>query len=268
MRARPSASTISAALRPETYMLLEDLLRGRSADSARVDERDQAGQRLAARSGTCSMAPRRSRSACASAPPSPSCWPPSRCRRGRDRLEVVGAAPVDCVSTPASYSGSPYCATNRAPPRLGKLRQGPAHRSIQRGVDDQRRQVRLGEVAVVVGLLLGPHRRSCARWPDRRAASPARSRPPASRTLDLALDLELDRALHVAERVEVLELGLDAERASAPRGRTETLASQRRLPSSMLPSLTPMATRTLADAAEGFRGVGRRAQVGLGRRSR
>ena len=49
------------------------------------------------------------------------------------------------------------------------------------GRDDDRRQVRLGEVPVVVGLLLAAHRDRRARRGDRRGASPARRVRPARR---------------------------------------------------------------------------------------
>ena len=52
--------------------------------------------------------------------------------------------------------------------------------------------------------------------------------------------------------------------AGAPARRTETLASQRRLPSSMLPSLTPMPDEDLAQASEERRRLGGRSEVRLG----
>ena len=83
-------------------------------------------------------------------------------------------------------------------------------------VEVQRRQVRLREVAVVVGRLLDPH-------PVRLAAVVV----PAARLLDerlarvergrLPLDLVRDRALDRAERVHVLDLDARAERLRAAR---------------------------------------------------
>ena len=85
-----------------------------------------------------------------------------------------------------------------------------------RRVQVERRQVRLGEVAVVVGRLLDPH-------PVGLAALLG----PAARLLEerlagveggrLALDLERDRPLDRAERVHVLDLDPGPERLRAAR---------------------------------------------------
>ena len=55
---------------------------------------------------------------------------------------------------------------------------------------------------------------ACARWTSPTAASPARTRPPPSEDVDLAIDLVLDGLLQVAERIDVLHLRLGAERGS------------------------------------------------------
>ena len=55
--------------------------------------------------------------------------------------------------------------------------------------------------------------------------------------LDLALDLVLQRGTDEAEGVDVLHLGLGAE-LLRPQGRTDTFASHRNEPSSMLQSET------------------------------
>jgi hypothetical protein len=73
------------------------------------------------------------------------------------------ASSADCVSTPASYSGNPYAATNRGGSRSGSsgivARDGGDARLVQH----ERRQIRLGEVAVVVRFLFAAHRDGAAR---------------------------------------------------------------------------------------------------------
>ena len=65
------------------------------------------------------------------------------------------------------------------------------------------------------------------------------TRPPLSRTFDLALELELDGLLDLLERVQVLDLGLHAQSSSSGFAHGCRFTSQRRLPSSMLPSQMP-----------------------------
>ena len=79
----------------------------------------------------------------------------------------------------------------------------------------------------------------------------------------MARDLELDGALHVAEGVEVLQLGLDAERR-LPDGthRDVRVAAQAAL--LHVPVVDADRDEDLAHAAEGLGGVRRRSQVGLG----
>jgi hypothetical protein len=57
--------------------------------------------------------------------------------------------------------------------------------------------------------------------------------------VDLPLDLVVDGLLQEAEAVEVLDLAAGAELGLAA-GRTDTLASQRKEPSCMLPSQMPI----------------------------
>ena len=81
---------------------------------------------------------------------------------------------------------------------------------MPRRADDQRRQVRLGEVAVVVRLLLRAHGVGAALGvvPEARLLHHAAA---LFQHADLALDLILQRRANVAEAVDVLDLGLGAE---------------------------------------------------------
>jgi hypothetical protein len=93
---------------------------------------------------------------------------------------------------------------------FGKLRHLAAHALDELRRDDERLQVRLGEVAVVVSLLLRAHdaRLGGALVPQARLLRHLSAR------LDeiyLPLDLELDGALHEAHGVEVLQLDLRPE---------------------------------------------------------
>ena len=85
------------------------------------------------------------------------------------------------------------------------------------------------EVAVVVGRLLDAHRHGD---PARLVVAQRRllHRLLARVQLDLPLRLGLDGAAQRGEAVQVLELGLGAQRASRPRGRTLMFGSQRKLP--------------------------------------
>ena len=80
------------------------------------------------------------------------------------------------------------------------------------GIDLDRQQVRVGEIAVVVGLFLGTHgagflllRVEQARLLHHLAT--------ALDDQDLALDLVVDRLLDEAEGIDVLQLGAGAELA-------------------------------------------------------
>ena len=155
--------------------LLEDVLGDRAGDRALVDQRDQLGQRVRRRAATSLDRSRASRSACASAPPSPSCSRPSGCRRRRRRARSSRRAPSTASArrrrTRAGGTArrSARAAPRAAPAACARIVFDP------RRVDDERRQVRLGEVAVVVRFLLRPHHASCGRPPDPRAASPGRA---------------------------------------------------------------------------------------------
>ena len=105
-------------------------------------------------------------------------------------------------------------------------------------LDHQRRQVGIGKVAVVLRVFLAAHRPRLvsirivqARFLHNRAA--------VFDQRDLTAHFEVDRLLHEAEAVEVLDFAARAELV-APERRTETLASQRKLPSCMLPSQMPI----------------------------
>jgi hypothetical protein len=111
---------------------------------------------------------------------------------------------------------------------------GVEHRRGRR----DRHEVRLGEVAVVVRLLLGAQRGDrAARGGDRSAASPARPRP---RREDRALALDLGATPRSRKRNEFMFFSsVLVPSCSLPTGRSETLASARSEPSSMFTSLTP-----------------------------
>ena len=81
---------------------------------------------------------------------------------------------------------------------------------MKAGGDDERRQIGLGEVAVVVGLLLGAHGISPALVgvPEAGLLDDAAA---GLDDLDLALDLVLQSGADEAEGVDVLHLGLGAE---------------------------------------------------------
>ena len=99
-----------------------------------------------------------------------------------------------------------------APPHRRELRQPAPQVLDPYPVQLERRNVRLGEIAVVLGEFLAPLRE--------RALLGLR---PASRLLHdgatrfehllVALDLEDDRAMESSERVDVLQLGLHAQLA-------------------------------------------------------
>ena len=93
---------------------------------------------------------------------------------------------------------------------VGQFRQVRGGGGQKLGVDHQGQQVRVGEVAVIVGLLLGAHGAGLvplgvveAGLLDHLAA--------ALDDVDLALDLETQGALQEAEGVDVLDLGAGAE---------------------------------------------------------
>ena len=135
-------------------------------------------------------------------------------RRGRSRrLEVVARArrlrqQRRIVLRQARTARRTGAAGRRA------ARAAPLAPPRSRAVSNcERRQIRLGEIPVVVRFFLAAHRER----PARRRIPQARFLVDAAAPLeqrDLPVDLVLERALHVTERVEVLDLGLDAEAAS------------------------------------------------------
>src|SRR5580700_3169665 len=106
--------------------------------------------------------------------------------------------------------GQPVLLPEAKRPRLRKLGQRRPHALNERGVQVQRREVRLGKVAVVVRLLLAPLRDGA---PLRLDPAPRFLNKGASGVehAALPLDLRLERVLHCAERVHVLDLDLDAK---------------------------------------------------------
>ena len=93
-------------------------------------------------------------------------------------------------------------------------------RSIHAIIDDQRRQVRIGEVAIIVRVFLAAHG---ARFAAVRIVQPRLLHDAAAvlDQVDLAADFEFDRLLKEAEGVQVLDLAARAElrvaRPGAPR---------------------------------------------------
>ena len=169
---------------------------------------------------------------------------------------------MDWVRTPASYSGRWYCSTKRrrrASGSSGSVRADPLD---PRGVEREGRQVRLREVPVVVRFLLRPHHRRPVRrgieqprFLDERRAVPPR--------LHVAFDLEFDGALHVAERIEVLQLGLHAERR-LPHGTDGHVRVAPQAPLFHVSVVHAQGHEYLAHAAEGLGRVRRRPQVRFG----
>ena len=122
----------------------------------------------------------------------------------------------------------------------GQGRQGRADLLDPRRVGRQRHEVGLGEVAVVVGVLLRAERVGAAVVLVPVARLLADDLPVAEQH-DLPARLVLDRTAERAHRVEVLDLATSAE--GSPGRRTDTLASTRIEPSSILASEASMATR-------------------------
>ena len=114
------------------------------------------------------------------------------------------------MSTPASYSDRPNCAREARGLLVRQLGQRRLHARDVRGVDLHRQQVRIREVAVVVGFFLRTHAARLAlvgvvepRFLHHLAA--------AFDHVDLARDFVVDGLLDVAERIDVLDLGARAE---------------------------------------------------------
>ena len=132
------------------------------------------------------------------------------------RLEVVGdlARPrqlAGVVLGQRDTRGRNARAARPAAPAASRNRRDAARRRRS-----TRRQVRLGKVAVVVRFLLAAHGDGALRAlvPQPRLLHDA---PAVLDDVDLPRDLVLERLLQVAEGVEVLDLGLRAERRRAGR---------------------------------------------------
>ncbi len=100
--------------------------------------------------------------------------------------------------------------------RVGQLGKSTPDRVDPGRLEIERQEIGLGEVAIVVRLLLAPHRLGHVpgRVPEQRILGDA---PARFHDVDLPPDLELDRLLDEAERVHVLDLGLRPERGRSAR---------------------------------------------------
>lgn len=147
------------------------------------------------------------------------------------RLGVVGEHPRVVRGEPQG---------RHVPRALGgrQLREGVPPRGERRRRQRQRRQVRLGEVAVVGVALLDPqhHRRGGLVVPG---AGLLREHPARVEHRRLPRDLVLDAPVDGRKRVYVFELDLGAKRRRGERRRSDTFTSHRRLPSCMFPSEAP-----------------------------
>ena len=157
--------------------------------------------------------------------------------------QVVEAAVDRRPPRPRRRRRVPAAAATRPAALGGQHRHRRAHPAQPLGVGRERHEVGLGEVAVVVGLFLGPQRVGAPVVLVPVAGLLARRVSPASSSVDLARRLVLDGPPERAHRVEVLDLAARAEARRCRRGRTDTLASTRIEPSSILASQTPVATR-------------------------
>ena len=92
-------------------------------------------------------------------------------------------------------------------PGVGQLGQTLAQLLEPGALDEQRRQIGLGKVAIVVRLFLGPLGDRDAALLDPAARLLADALASVER-LGLSSDLELERAKHRAERVQVLHFDL------------------------------------------------------------
>ena len=109
--------------------------------------------------------------------------------------------------------------------RRRQLGQGGANRFDPVGRDHQRRQVGVGEVAVVVRVFLAAHGPGLAgvRVEQHRGLA---DRQAVFDLVDLPVDLEVDRLRHVAERVQVLDLAPGAQRRAGAPHRNVGVASE------------------------------------------
>ena len=236
---RPFASMIASAPPPLGPHGLEDLLGDLAGDRVVVDAREQRRQSVGGTTRLCAMSSfvlveragelrpspswRRASAGRRGARPRPRSSRPARgsrsARRRRRRTGRSRATKRAALLRPAAPAAWP------APPRPARRRSRAAAGRVR-------------EVAVVVRLFLAAHRAGlvAVRVVEARLLHDLAA---ALDQLDLPLDLEVDRPLDEAEGVEVLDLGAGAELRLCPRGRTETLASQRNEPSCMLPSQMP-----------------------------
>jgi hypothetical protein len=137
-------------------------------------------------------------------------------RAGRQPRGVVGDSPQDALTALALQRP----AAPAFPPRT---------RSIHVGGDHQRQQVGIGEITVVVRVFLAAHGTRLAGVRIEQHAWPAPSLPPSSICLDLPAHLVLDRLLHEAEGVEVLDLAPRAQRRARAAHRDVGVAAERAL---------------------------------------
>ncbi len=130
-------------------------------------------------------------------------------------LEVIGHCALG-GQHPGVVAAQPVLALEALPLRAGQLGQVGAHPLHPLAINLQRGQVRLGEVAIVVGLLLAPlaDRGPPGLVPAHRLLHYL---PPGAQHFDLSLDLVLDRAGQRAKAVDVLDLGARAHLSAANR---------------------------------------------------
>jgi hypothetical protein len=240
--------------------LLEHLFRDRAGYGAVIDQHDQLRQRVRRErrvidrcAGLVQLARQRSHHPVA-----------GRLRvagAGRDALEVVRQR-HGLGQYPGVVLGQMILRDEPAAAGFRQFGQRAANLLDPGCVQRERRKVRLGEIAVVVGFLFRPHHRRPPRGGIEQARFLDERRPLAPRLL-VARDLELDGALHVAKRVQVLQLGLDAE-GRLPDGAHRDVGVAPQAALFHVPVVHADGHEDLADAAERLGGVGRRPQVGLG----
>ncbi len=187
---------MSAACRPVPYILLEHALGRRCVLMVPlVDQRDQSGRAPPAVTGDRgNRRLARSFSSRSSSPITQLLAALALPDVRRHRLEVVGQRRASAVSTAGVVGRQCVVALDEAaPPRRRAVPASPrARRATARGVDHERRQVRLGEVAVVVRLFLAAHRDGAARRRRRTAASPApRGRPVSTTSICRAISYSI-----------------------------------------------------------------------------
>ena len=144
-----------------------------------------------------------------------------RRRRARARRPRSSAARLAArrqrrrVVPPAARSRARSAAPSPRAARAARART----RSIQSASITSGGRSGIGEVAVVLRVFLAAHRRASRRGRGRTARVSCTTRAAVLDQLDLPVHLEVDRLLHEAEAVEVLDLAARAERlrrAGAP----------------------------------------------------